>query len=53
MSNCVIKQWGLKIVESAGSGEDHVRGLGKAGNFLDGVICLTDGYQIFRKCEYA
>lgn len=53
MSNCAIKQWGLKIVNSAGSGEDHVSGLGKAGNFLDSFICLTADHQLFRRCEYA
>jgi len=47
------KKWGLNIVESAGSGEDRVSGLGKAGNFRDSVICLTAEYQFFRRCEYA
>jgi hypothetical protein len=53
VSNCAIKQWGLKTVTSAGSGEDHVSGLGKAGNFLDSVTCVTAEYQLFRRCECA
>ena len=49
LSSCVIKQWGLKSVESAGSGEDYVSGLGKPGSLLYRVFLLKDWAQVLQE----